>query len=61
MGVCQSQHLARGKPEVGPVRTDQENDEGKRTEQRDGIVVPPQLLCVPRKAPVGGDQGRYNE
>ena len=41
--------------------TDHEKYVAEHTEERDGIIMPPQLLCIPRKASVGGDEERDNE
>ena len=51
-----SPKIWRGKSEIGVVRTDREKDEGEHAEQRNGVIVPPQVLRVPRKTPVGGDE-----
>ena len=44
-----------------PLRTNWVNDERERTEERDGIIVPPDVFRIPGKTSVGGHGERDDE
>ena len=53
--------LVPGRSGTNVVRTDHEEDEGERAEQRDGVIMPPQFLRVSCKTSVGGDEQGDNK